>query len=164
LKNDIPYYIYYFFIILHKSIRNKVGRILAIDYGRKRTGLAVTDELKLIANSLGTIHSKNVIDYLDIYVSREDVEAFVVGEPRQMNNKESESAKFIEPFVKLLKKKFPSIPVKRFDERFTSKMAFQSMIDAGISKKQRRDKSLIDSISATLILQTYLESLSFNKR
>jgi putative Holliday junction resolvase len=140
-----------------------LGRILAIDYGRKRAGLAVTDELKLIANSLVTVHSKNVIDYLKMYASKENVEAFVVGEPKQMDNTDSESAAYIEPFVKLLKKTFPSIPVKRFDERFTSKMAFQTMIDAGISKKQRRNKSLIDSISATLILQSYLESLSINK-
>ena len=137
-----------------------MGRILAIDYGRKRVGLAVTDELKMIAGSLGTIHSKDVVDYLKKYVTNENVECFVVGEPKQMNNTNSESAKFIEPFVKLLKQTFPSIIIKRFDERFTSKMAFQTMIDAGLKKKDRQNKALIDSISATLILQSYMESIN----
>ena len=137
-----------------------MGRILAIDYGSKRVGLAVTDELKMIAGSLGTVHSKDVIDYLKKYVANENVECFVVGEPKQMNNTKSESAKFIDPFVNLLKKTFPSITIKRFDERFTSKMAFQTMIDAGLNKKSRQNKALVDSISATLILQSYIESLN----
>ena len=137
-----------------------MGRILAIDYGRKRVGLAVTDELRMIANSLGTVHSKDVIEYLKKYVEREKVDCFVVGQPKQMNNSDSESARFVEPFVRLLKKTFPSIKVDRFDERFTSKMAFQTMIDAGLKKKARQDKALVDSISATLILQSYMESLN----
>ncbi|NTW33374.1 MAG: Holliday junction resolvase RuvX [Bacteroidetes bacterium] len=137
-----------------------MGRILAIDYGRKRVGLAVTDELKMISGSLGTIHSKDVIEYLIKYTTNENVECFVVGEPKQMNNTDSESARFVEPFVKLLKKTFPLITIKRFDERFTSKMAFQTMIDAGLKKKDRQNKALIDSISATLILQSYMESLN----
>jgi len=137
-----------------------LGRILAIDYGKKRVGLAVTDELKMIANSIGTIHSQNVISFLKKYVAKEDVECFVIGEPKRMDYSESESVKYIEPFIKQLKNTFPNIPVKKFDERFTSKMAFQTMIDAGLKKKVRQDKALVDSISATIILQSYLESLN----
>lgn len=137
-----------------------MGRIIAIDYGQKRTGIAVTDELKMIANPLSTIHSKEVIIFLKDYVARENVECIVVGEPKQMDNSASESAKFIEPFIKLLSRTFPLIPIKRIDERFTSKMAFQTMIDAGLGKKDRRNKSLVDTISATIILQSYLESLN----
>ena len=137
-----------------------MGRILAIDYGKKRVGLAVTDELKMIANSIGTIHSQNVISFLKKYVAKEDVECFVIGEPKRMDYSESESVKYIEPFIKQLKNTFPNIPVKKFDERFTSKMAFQTMIDAGLKKKVRQDKALVDSISATIILQSYLESLN----
>ncbi len=138
-----------------------MGRILAIDYGRKRVGLAVTDELRIIANSLETIHSKDVIEYLKKYTLKESVDCFIVGEPKQMNNTKSDSAKFVEPFIKLLQKTFPSIPVKRMDERFTSKIAFQTMIDAGLKKKARQNKALVDSISATIILQSYLESLNY---
>ena len=137
-----------------------MGRILAIDYGRKRVGLAVTDELGMIANPLGTVHSKDIMSYLKEYTEKEKVSCFIVGEPKQMDNTDSESAKFVEPFVRLLKKTFPAIPVKRFDERFTSKMAFQTMIDAGLKKKARQNKELVDSISATLILQSYMESLN----
>jgi putative Holliday junction resolvase len=139
-----------------------MGRILAIDYGQKRTGLAVTDELKMIANPLTTIHSKDVMPFLKDYIAKENVECIVVGEPKQMNNTASESTKFVEPFVKLLMKTFPKIPVKRIDERFTSKMAFQTMIDAGLGKKDRRNKELVDTISATIILQSYLESIDRN--
>ncbi len=135
-----------------------MGRILSIDYGQKRVGIAVTDELKMIANALTTVHSKDVIAYLKDYTLKENVECFVVGEPRQMNNKASESTKFIEPFIKLLKKEFPDIPVKRMDERFTSKIAFQTMQEAGLKKKDRQNKALVDQISATLILQSYLDS------
>jgi putative holliday junction resolvase len=135
-----------------------MGRILAIDYGQKRVGLAVTDELQLIANALTTVHVKDIISFLQTYTSKEKVDAFVVGEPKQMNNLPSESVKFIQPFIKLLKKNFPEIPVYRADERFTSKMAFQTMITAGLKKTARQDKALIDTISATLILQTYLET------
>ena len=135
-----------------------MGRILAIDYGRKRVGIAVTDELKMIANSLTTVHSKDIITFLKNYTDNESVECFVIGEPKQMNGKLSESEKFIKPFIKLLKKKFPDIKIERFDERFTSKIAVRTMVDAGIKKKDRQNKALIDSISATLILQSYLES------
>ncbi len=136
-----------------------MGRILAIDYGKKRVGLAVTDENKIIANGLDTVHSKDVIAYLKNYVSKENVECFVVGEARQMNDEVSESARFIEPFVRLMKKEFPDIPVERADERFTSKMAFQTMLDAGLKKKDRQNKELVDKISATIILQTYLNKI-----
>jgi len=136
-----------------------LGRVIAIDYGQKRTGLAVTDELKIIANPLTTVHSKDVITFIKDYIAKENVECIVVGEPKQMNNTDSESAKFTEPFVRLLIRTFPTISIKRIDERFTSKMAFQTMIDAGLSKKARRNKELVDTISATIILQSYLESL-----
>jgi putative Holliday junction resolvase len=140
-----------------------MGRIIAIDYGKKRVGLAATDELKIIATSLGTLHAKDVLEFLKSYLASENVECIIVGEPKQMNNEDSESARFIEPFVKLLIKTFPAIPVKRFDERFTSKMAFQTMIDAGLKKKDRQNKALIDSISATIILQSYMESMQYKE-
>ena len=134
-----------------------MGRILAIDYGRKRVGIAVTDELKIIANSLTTVHSKDVIQFLKDYLSKEKVECFVVGLPKQMSGEVSESERFITPFVNQLKKVFPEIPVERYDERFTSKMASRTMIEAGLKKKDRQNKALVDSISATLILQSYLQ-------
>jgi putative Holliday junction resolvase len=135
-----------------------MSRILAIDYGQKRCGLAVTDELAIIANALETVPAKDLITYLKKYVSQENVSEFVIGEPKQMNNQASDSARFIEPFIGRLRKAFPEIPIRRMDERFTSRMAFQSMIDAGLGKKARRNKELVDSISATLILQSYLET------
>lgn len=135
-----------------------MSRILAIDYGQKRCGIAVTDELAMIANALETVSAKDLIDYLKIYTSKEDVSLFVIGEPKQMNNQPSDSARFINPFIGRLRMAFPNIPIERMDERFTSRMAFQSMIDAGLGKKARRNKDLVDSISATLILQSYLET------
>ena len=138
-----------------------MGRILAIDYGQKRVGIAVTDENRLIANALTTIPSAEVITFLQNYIAKENVDLFVVGEPKQVNNKASESTKFINPFLKQLQKTFPDIPIERMDERFTSKMAFQTMIDAGLGKKARQNKALVDAISATIILQSYLESLAF---
>lgn len=135
-----------------------MGRILAIDYGQKRCGIAVTDELAIIANALDTVPAKALIDYLKNYVKQEQVSLFVVGEPKQMNNQASDSARFIEPFIGRLRNAFPNIPIERMDERFTSRMAFQSMIDAGLGKKARQNKALVDSISATLILQSYLET------
>ncbi len=137
-----------------------MGRIMAIDYGRKRVGIAVTDELQIIANGLTTIHSKDVIAFLKDYFAKEKVDCIVVGLPKQMNGLVSESEKFITPFINQLKKVFPSLPVERFDERFTSKIAFQTMIDAGLKKKDRQNKSLVDSISATLILQSFMQSKS----
>ena len=134
-----------------------MGRIIALDYGRKRVGIAVTDVLKLIANGLTTVHSKDIIQFLKDYMRREDVECIVVGEPRQMNNKASEAEVFINPFIKQLKKEFPGLKIERMDERFTSKIAFQTMLDAGLKKKDRRNKEMIDMISATVILQSFLE-------
>lgn len=133
-----------------------MGRILAIDFGEKRTGIAVTDELQIIASGLTTIDTKDLLTFLTNYTQKENVELFVVGEPKQMNNRESQSEQHIQPFLNSLQKKIPHIPVKRIDERFTSKMAFQTMIDSGLNKKQRRNKGLIDEISATIILQSYL--------
>ncbi len=137
-----------------------MGRILAIDYGQKRTGIAVTDPLQIIANGLTTIHSKDVIEFLKNYFSKEQVDCIVVGQPFTMQNKASDASRFIEPFVKSLGKHFPNIPVKRVDERFTSSLAMQSMIDSGLKKKQRQNKELVDTISATIILQSYMEQMS----
>jgi len=133
-----------------------MARILAIDYGQKRTGIAVTDELQIIASGLTTVATKELIDFLKDYVEKESVEFFVIGEPKQMNNEASESEVLIKPFIEILQKEIPHIPIKRVDERFTSKMAFQTMIDSGLGKKKRQDKALIDEISATIILQSYL--------
>jgi putative Holliday junction resolvase len=140
-----------------------MGRILAIDYGTKRCGLAVTDELQIIASGLTTAETKNLLSYLKKYVSSENpvlVDLFVVGLPKQMNNSASESEVHIQKFLVQLAKAIPNIPIERVDERFTSKMAFQTMIDSGLKKKQRQNKSLVDEISATLILQSYLTSKS----
>ncbi|MFD0991206.1 Holliday junction resolvase RuvX [Mariniflexile jejuense] len=135
-----------------------MARILAIDYGMKRTGLAVTDELQIIASGLTTVNTTELLVFLKDYTSKELVELFVVGEPKQMDNTASESEVLIAPFLKKLETQFPNIPIKRVDERFTSKMAFQTMIDSGLKKNQRKNKALVDEISATLILQSYLYS------
>ncbi len=135
-----------------------MGRILAIDYGKVRTGIAVTDELQIIASGLTTVPSKELITFLKDYISKENVELFLVGEPKQMDNSPSESEALIVPFLEKLSKAFPKTPITRVDERFTSKMAFQTMIDSGLKKKQRKNKALVDEISATLILQSYLYS------
>jgi len=136
-----------------------MSRLLAIDYGQKRVGIAVTDEEQIIASALTTLHSKEVMSFLKDYLSKEEVECFVVGLAKNLDNTPSESARFIEPFVRRLVKEFPDIPIHRVDERFTSKIAFQSMIDGGLKKKARQNKKLVDEISATIILQSYLESL-----
>ena len=135
---------------------SNVGRILALDFGKKRTGIAVTDPLQIIASGLNTVETHSLLDFLKSYCSQEVVDIFVVGLPKQMNNLPSESEQLIKPFLKSLKNAFPNIPIKREDERFTSKMAFQSMLDSGIKKKQRQNKAMVDEISATLILQSYL--------
>ncbi len=137
-----------------------MGRILAIDYGRKRVGIAVTDQLQMIAGGLTTVHSRDVIPFLKDYCSREEVDCIVVGEPFDMQNRASDASRYIDPFVRHLVKQFPRIPVERMDERFTSQMAMQTMITAGLKKKARQDKALIDTISATIILQSYLERRS----
>jgi putative holliday junction resolvase len=131
-------------------------RILAIDYGVKRTGLAVTDELQIIASGLTTIPSESAIDFLKDYFSKEDVIKVLIGEPKQMSGAPSESTPIIEKFVEKFKATFPGMKVERADERFTSKMAFQTMIDSGLKKKKRQNKALIDEIAATIMLQDYL--------
>ena len=133
-----------------------MARILAIDYGKKRTGIAVTDELQIIASGLTTVKTGDFFTFMEDYLKTEKVERFLVGEPKQMDYSASESETLIIPFIKKLKAAYPTIPIERIDERFTSKMAFQTMIDSGFSKKKRRDKALLDEISATIILQTYL--------
>lgn len=133
-----------------------MGRILAIDYGTKRTGIAVTDELQIIASGLTTVETPNLIPFLTDYLKTENVELVLIGEPKQRDGSASQSEVHIQKFITDFTKQFPDMPLKRIDERYTSKMAFQTMIDSGLSKKKRRNKALIDEISATIILQTYL--------
>ncbi len=141
-----------------------MGRIMAIDYGRKRAGIAVTDELQMIAGGLCTVHVKDIIQFLKDYIAKDQVDCIVVGEPLDMQMRASEASRYIEPFVKHLRKQFPDICVTRMDERYTSKMAIQTMIDAGLKKKARQNKSLVDTISATIILQSYLEKTANSKK
>lgn len=133
-----------------------MARILAFDFGTKRVGIAATDDLQLIASGLTTVETKNIFAFLSDFLKKEKVGLFVVGEPKQMNNQPSESEVHIKVFIEELTEKFPEIPVERADERFTSKMAVQTMVSAGFKKKYRQDKALIDQMSATIILQTYL--------
>lgn len=133
-----------------------MARILALDFGTKRTGIAVTDELQIIASGLTTVPTKEVLTFLESYFSQENVELVLIGEPKQMNNTPSQSEVGIQGFLKKFSEKFPQKELKRIDERFTSKMAFQTMIDSGLKKKQRQNKGLVDEISATIILQSYL--------
>lgn len=133
-----------------------MSQILALDYGAKRTGIAVTDDLQIIASGLTTVPTENLLTFLEEYLEKEHVELILIGEPKQMNNTASESETMILKFIKKLKKRFPAVPLKRVDERFTSKMAVQTMIESGLKKKKRQDKGLVDEISATIILQSYL--------
>ena len=133
-----------------------MGRILAIDFGEKRTGIAITDELQIIASGLTTVNTVELLSFLKEYNNTEKVELILIGHPKQMDNSNSESELLILPFIQKLEKLLPQIPMKRVDERFTSKMAFQTMIDGGMKKKQRRNKAMVDEISATIILQSYL--------
>lgn len=137
-----------------------MGRILGIDFGRKRTGVAVTDTLKLIANSVCTVPTFKLMDFIKDYIAREDVELIVVGQPTQMNGEPSESMRYITPFLNRLKKELPDLPVTMYDERFTSSIAHQAMIDGGMKKSDRRDKAKVDSIAATIILTDYLQSIN----
>jgi len=140
-----------------------MGRIIAIDYGQKRVGVAVTDELKLIATGLTVLNPNELISFLKTYILQNNVEAIVVGEPRQMNNTASESSRFIDPFLKNLKKTFPGIPIHRMDERFTSRLAQSAILMSGIGKKDRQNKELTDKVSATIILQSFMEQEEFFK-
>lgn len=135
-----------------------MGRILAIDYGRKRTGIAVTDSLKIVANALATVPTHTLLDFLKGYIAKENVELFVVGEPKKLDNTPSESMQYIKPFLKHLAKEIPSIPVVMWDERFTSTIAHKSLIDSGAKRSTRQRKDIIDGIAATIILNDYLQS------
>lgn len=133
-----------------------MSRILAFDYGGKRTGIAVTDPMQMIATALGTVDTKELIAYLKTYLAKEEVETFVVGQPFRMDGSTSDIEVEILKFIEKLKTEFPNIPIKRMDESFTSKRSMESLIASGVKKKDRRDKRLLDSVSATLILQDYL--------
>lgn len=137
-----------------------MGRLLAIDYGRKRCGLAVTDILQITPGGLATIRTHELLDYLKVYLAKESVERFVVGLPMNLNGQESESMTYLRPFLKQLEKTFPSIPITMVDERFTSTLAQRTIIEAGIGKQKRREnKGLIDEVSAVIILQTYMSGM-----
>lgn len=135
-----------------------MARILAVDYGKKRTGIAVTDPLQLIAGGLCTVLTAELLDFLTKYLAENEVDTIVVGYPRQMNGEDSENMKRITPFVNRITKLFPSVKIEMFDERFTSVIAHRVMIDSGVSRTQRRNKALYDKISATIILEDYLQS------
>lgn len=133
-----------------------MSRVLAIDFGEKRTGIAVSDELQLIASGLTTVLTPTLLDFLKDYCSKEPIELFIIGLPKRLNNEQSDVENLIQPFILKLQNQHPTIPIKRIDERFSSKLAFQSMIESGMKKKDRRNKATIDQISATIILQSYL--------
>lgn len=135
-----------------------MGRVVAIDYGLKRTGLAVTDPLKIIASPLETVRTHDLLTYLQKYLSSEDVESFAIGMPKNLNNKDTDSTRFVRSFINLLRKQFPEIPIYEVDERFTSKIATDAMIQGGMKKKERRKKENVDKLSATIILQSFLDS------
>lgn len=135
-----------------------MGRILAIDYGRKRCGLAVTDPLQIIANALETVPTHTLMDFLKTYLATNEVDAVVIGMPRQMNGEPSQSFTYIEPFSRRLRKEFPDLKIEWMDERFTSKLAMAAMIAGGVKKSKRQDKGLVDRVSAAIILQGYLDS------
>ena len=138
-----------------------MSRILAIDFGRKRTGIAVTDPMQIIANGLTTVSTHQLMDFLLNYIKQEPVERIIIGHPKQMNNEDSENMKNIIPFMNRLKKLLPDMPVELVDERFTSVLAHQAMLARGLKKKDRQNKALVDEISATIILQSYLESKKY---
>ena len=135
-----------------------MGRILAIDYGKKRVGIAVTDPARIIATGLQTVLSHEVLKFLQDYTAKEKIDLFVVGHPKQMDNTDSESMMYITPFLKALRRKFPDIPIEMYDERFTSVLAHKALIEGGAKKKVRQDKALIDEMSATIILTSYMEA------
>ncbi|MCH1437136.1 Holliday junction resolvase RuvX [Flavobacteriales bacterium] len=138
-----------------------MARLLALDYGTKRVGIAITDELQMIASGLCTVRAHDCMDYLKDYISKESVSAIVLGLPKDLNNQKTDSTPYVKGFAKQLRKAFPELEVHYVDERFTSKMAFQSMIDGGLKKKARQNKALVDEVSATLILQSFMEQRNF---
>jgi putative Holliday junction resolvase len=140
-----------------------MGRILAIDYGTKRIGLAVTDPMQIFASPLDTVSPKEFYTFLEGYLKSEEVDEFVIGYPVQMNNKPSEAVNYINPFIRKLNRKYPGKRIHLEDERFTSQMAFRTMIDGGVKKKDRLDKSMVDMISASIILQSFLDKRSYKK-
>lgn len=135
-----------------------MSRILAIDYGKKRTGIAVSDAMQIIATGLTTVPTHELLSFILDYIKKEPVERIIIGMPKQMNNQESENAQRVKPFANALKKRLPDIPVEFVDERFTSVLAHRAMLEAGLKKKNRQNKALVDEVSATIILQSYLES------
>jgi putative Holliday junction resolvase len=137
-----------------------MGRIIGIDFGTKRIGVAVTDPLQIFASPLDTIRKEDFFTFVEEYRKKEEIEAFVVGNPIQLNNEPSESVNQLIPFLKKLRNKYPGITIHLIDERFTSQMALRSMIDGGVTKKERRDKSMVDRISASIILQSFLDKRS----
>lgn len=141
-----------------------MGRLIGIDYGQKRTGLAVTDPGQLIPGSLAHVPSDKLLIFLDEYLNKEEVVGFVVGYPKQMNNQPSEAAVFVSAFIKSLQKRFPDIPVHRVDERFTSKMAMDSILMSGVPKNKRRDKGLVDEVSSVLILESFLQQREWKEK
>ncbi len=141
-----------------------MGRFLALDYGTKRTGIAVSDTLRIIANGLTTVPTHTLLEFLKSYLAKEDVECIIVGLPKQMNNEYSENMTHIRPFVKKLQATYPNIRIEYYDERFTSALAHRTIIDAGLKKTDRQNKALVDEISATIILQDYMESLRLQNK
>ena len=140
-----------------------MGRIIGIDYGTKRIGLAVTDPMQIFASPLVTIKPEDFDNFIEGYLKTEEVDAFVIGYPVQMNNQPSESVRYINPFIKKLKKTFPDKHLHLVDERFTSQMALRTMIDGGVKRKDRKDKSMVDKISASIILRSFLDNRSNKK-
>lgn len=138
-----------------------MGRLMAIDYGKKRTGIAVTDILKIVPGGLATVETKNLLKFISGYCQKEKVDEIIVGLPKQMNNTDSETKKYIDIFVKKLKEILPDIPVVFYDERFTSVIAHKTMLDGGLKKKKRQNKELVDEISAVIILQSYMDSFQY---
>ena len=140
-----------------------MGRILALDYGRKRTGIAVTDTLQIIVNGLTTVPTVQLMSFLSDYFAKETIDRVVIGLPKQMNNEVSDNMANITPFINRFKKLYPAIPIEYVDERFTSVLAHRAMIDSGLKKKDRQNKALVDEISATIILQSYMENKNYTK-
>jgi putative Holliday junction resolvase len=138
-----------------------MARLLALDYGTKRVGIAITDELQIIASGLCTVRAHDCMDFLKDYISKESVSSIVVGLPKDLNNQKTDATPYVKGFAKQLRKQFPDLEVHFVDERFTSKIAFQSMIDGGVKKKDRQNKALVDEVSATLILQSFMEQRNF---
>ena len=147
-------------VILHpQNVQRKLGRILCIDYGRRRCGIAVTDPLRLTAGALDTVPTHELPAWLDAYFAKEQVDTVVIGHPKQMSGEDSESMTVIRPFMALFRKRFPAIPLVEYDERFTSVLAHKAMLDGGMKKKDRQDKAVVDKIAACIILQGYLDSI-----